>query len=583
MKLSWNPKQAEALSHRGSQLIIGPPGSGKTAMLVHLAEEALKKHGKGKVGWAAFSFRGLAALTQNYPHLAENLVHATMVEHAQNQLQAAGKEVKFCSNNNTRRILRTLMSAQGFTGTLHEAEHLIKNFKSRAKKVPESEAYYPFFQAYQKQLEQRGLSDRHDVLRNHLLAMRGGEAEPLPVKVLVLDNVQDATEIQLLWIRTHIGAGTTVLMAGDDDLTAFGRDGALGGKALEQIRDWPEVVTHSLSDTYRIPANLTGPITKVARMLKSRLDKTVTPHNKTHAEFAIHAFSTAEEEIAWLIDTAKKAATGKNAHVGIITRDDMSAHIMAHHMRRAGFPTGEYTRPLWDEPAAATVLSLLYLMLGHADEKHVRTALTGFGVPYATVKELEAGGLEITDWLKNGAPWPGVTTLTPATRAQLNHLGRQLVESYELFNGKKLNPRMVFKALVHDMLTHLPQAEHPYAILATEKLLSISGKLTEILPRLTEEMMPDTTSPIIIAPVREVRNQQFTTLFLPFFHQGKWPKTHYPVLGEDKEHERHLLYLALTRTGGDVHISHHHIPSSYIAELETALSSEAKRQQKAKK
>ena len=119
------------------------------------------------------------------------------------------------------------MAAQSFKGTVHEADHIVRNYKSRAKKVPESEPHYPLYRAYQSELEAGNLADRHDLVRNHLLAIRAETGKPLPVDVLLVDNVQDATEIQLLWIRAHLAAGTRVIMAGDDDITAFGRDGII--------------------------------------------------------------------------------------------------------------------------------------------------------------------------------------------------------------------------------------------------------------------------------------------------------------------------------------------------------------------
>ncbi|NBV54468.1 MAG: hypothetical protein EBR79_01995, partial [Proteobacteria bacterium] len=201
------------LNHPASALVVGPPGSGKTLLLVHKAAQLTAKG--QTVALSTFAFRGLEFLRHfaqgHYPqltaHVATGLLKAgTVVELAQAQLATTGT-VNFASNNQVREILRSLILTQGFTGTLPEAEHIIRNAKGRAKKMPENDKHYPLLTAYQAKLEEFGLLDRYDIIRKHILGMKNATVPPLQVKHILLDNLEDANEIQLIWLQIHQNQG----------------------------------------------------------------------------------------------------------------------------------------------------------------------------------------------------------------------------------------------------------------------------------------------------------------------------------------------------------------------------------------
>ena len=117
---------------------------------------------------------------------------------------------KVADNNFVRRLLRQAMAEVGFTGHVKEAEHIMRAFKSRGRKPSETEDHYDLFRAYKQRLEQTGLCDRHDLVRKHIIGMRNDTYEALAVKHVFIDNFQDVTQIQLLWLVDHLKAGAKV-------------------------------------------------------------------------------------------------------------------------------------------------------------------------------------------------------------------------------------------------------------------------------------------------------------------------------------------------------------------------------------
>jgi superfamily I DNA/RNA helicase len=578
MPLNWNPAQQAVLKAQGSRLILGPPGSGKTALLLELAQRATAAGQKAVL--TTFAYRTVAHLRAQAALYVPRFPAAhiqPLVEIAAAQLKAAGQNMQLASNNDARRILRSLMPQQAFPGTLAEAEHVVRAAQGRAKKLPESDRFYPFVKAYRAKLEELNLADRHDIVRRHVLGMRDETVAPLQADMLLVDGLQDATELQLIWLREHLDAGLDLIIAADDDLTTFGRDGAQGPAALEAAQNWGEADTKltpfSLATHYRTPAALAPGIAKVARFLRQRagIDEG-TPANAAPAVLTVKSFETAAEEHAFLVKTAHDLAahnTGGNSHqVGIITRDDRAAATLTHILRKRGLNPASYARLIWEEPAAQLILALLYVLLDKANPQQLRLVLMGFGLPAELVTLWLAAGLLPGGWLARGGPLPPALDASPPTVQAALRVRRLLVAAWQGMGGRALDPRDAFKACVQELLPGLADDDRATALLATDMLINLQGKLADVLPRVQQETMPNPASPVVVAPVREVRNMGFHTLILPYADNLHWPRAPYAILGPDPEHERRLFYLAVTRASGNIIVSHHNPLSPLVVELQ---------------
>lgn len=579
--MSWSPAQQQVINYTGSSLLIGAPGTGKTSILLAQAE-ALKRAGH-KVALATFAFRSqqylktLAspALQTLWPQLATGTLRDLAIQ----QLLVAGQSFSFASNNQVREILRALIPAHSFPGTLEDAEHIIRATKARAKKLPEADRHYTFVQAYQARLEELGLADRHDIIRRHVLGMRDGSVPPLSVSHLLLDNVQDATELQLIWLQEHLAHGITLKITGDDDVTSFGPDGAQGEAALTTLESWPDITRFNLAESYRVPQALAPAIGKVARQLRSRVAKGLESLNPAPAAIRAEVFPNAPAEHAFLAETCLELAR-KGQSVGLITRTHFEAALITHALRRHNLNPASFARLIWEEPTPQVVLSLLYLMLGQGSNGHLHLVMLGFGIPPQTVATLFQLGLSAEAWATGGYQLPPMPNESPTTVAAVQQLRRALRTASQLLRNpsEAMNPRSVFKALVAELLPHLPESEHASALLATDMLLGLSGKLTEVLPRVRTETLPDMTSPITVVPVREARNQQFHSVIIPYASAGNWPRQPSLLLGAEPDHERRLFYMAATRTQSNLILTRHTPEASpFVLELQQSLKQQARK------
>lgn len=582
----WSAPQKEALKHPTSILIIGTAGSGKTSLaLARTAHTA----DKSPTALATFAFRNQeylhALVGTNFKGMWEKLTTGTMADLAAAQLKAAGQQFRFATNNQVREVLRMLMAEQAFAGTLEVAEHIIRAAKVRAKKLPENDRNYPFVQAYLAKMEELGLTDRHDLIRRHVRGMMDGSVQPVPVKHLVVENIQDATELQLIWLQQHHNAGIILTLTADDDQTAFSTDGAFGATGLSQVREWEDMHTVTLEQTYRIPQSIAPVVNKVARQLRHRTSKDMTSEVKTPASLRVEVFPHAPAEHAYLAETCLELAR-QGQTVGIITRTDADAALLTHALRKYGqSPDGfrlnpaSFARLIWEEPTPQLILALLYVLLNEAMPIQLYVVMLGFGIPASTAQELLDKGLTPKDWLSRGCPLPAAAADTsPTTQLSLQHMRQAFRSAAQLLHARALGAREVFKTLVAQLIEHLPASEHNQALLATDMLLSLSGKLTEVLPRVRTETLPDMGSRITVAPVREVRNREFGTVILPYMDIRRWPQPHSTLLPPDPDHERHLFYLAISRSAGNIILTRHTPEASpFVAELQQSLKQQAKK------
>lgn len=556
---------------------MGVPGSGKTLLLLEritklIDSDTVKPENVYIVGLSARAaevWRIMA--TQHAPHIAEDVNFGTFRDFAWQEVQKLqDKPYTLADNVLCRQLIRRTVEIERFPGGVFEAEPLLRAMKSAAKTPDQSHPHYNLFNTYQKLLESYNLLDANDIIRKHLIGMRSDILQPCPVRYIVVDNVQDATQIQLVWLREHMQAGSTLIMAGNDDLTCYNQEGALGIKGVEQLADLVSVKTFELQENFRTPVNI-GPATnKIPRLLQQRQPKREGFVSKVKATVHTERSASIKEQEQKLIKRLKTyLPQHPKARVGVVTRNHYWANRFHQALHVGGISAANCARNLWENPAPKSLIALLYVLLNKADNEHLRLVLIGQGINRSLVNSFFTEGLQAADWLKNGAQLPSTVDASGESLRQFSTIRRKLLGYYQVLQSRKdVDAKEVFKAAVYDMLQQFNQRGQQDILLALHILLNIKGKLIDILPRMTETTLPDMRAQVVVAPVREVRNMQFDLLVIPHAEASLWPFKNYEVLPYDADAERRLFYLAITRAAGDVWVSFTDKISPFVAELQ---------------
>lgn len=585
IKLKPNAAQRAVIEHPQSCTVIGPAGSGKTQTLFWKIK-ALIKQGTAPADIAilCFSYRNLLLMRHlagaHLGTLAQKITIGTVVDLPLEAMKAAlnnkgpqGEAAtepphelpRVADNNFMRRLLRQSMVEVGFAGHVNEAEHLVRTFKSHAKKPNQNEAHYDLFHTYKQHLDQTGLVDRHDVVRKHIIGMRNDVYQPIAAKHIFVDHFQDITEIQALWLVDHLKAGKHIYAFGCDDLTIFSRDGAKGVKAFNDFEELNDVPRFTLEEVYRTPTTLFEKSQALLKPIKGRLYQKAAPYHEG-GQFQLISAQTTAEELAKLVTEVRSALQKREVTVGILTRYDLQARQVERALAANNIAHTSFARSIWETPGATLVLDLLALFLDQSTKSRLRNIFSAFGLTNQTIEVLYTNGLNAEGWLGQGAPMPEAIdgVISVSQLRILGQLRQKLVEYGRMM--PKVGPKVVFKALVLTLFEHLKEEEKRSAVFALDELLTTKGNLKQIIKTLTEHRQPDPGAQVIVAPVRESRNMAFDHVFIPFVTAENYPYK-YKVLPKKEGAGRRLMHMAVTRSSNAVTLLYTaKNPSPYIKE-----------------
>lgn len=569
-------QQKAFVSHAGHSVVYGPIGSGKTYALLEKARQIVDGGVRpeqvfiGTLSWRPMLYMQKIAAEQ-FPELAQKLTFGTFRDFALTEIEhAEGRPVDIADNATVRRYLRQAMNDVGFAGTIREAEHIVRRFKGRPRKPDDSERHFDLFRAYKGLMDQSGFQDRYDVVRKHVIGMRNDVYQPAQAKVLLVDNLHDASQLQLLWLLEHMKAGVTLHAAVNDDVCAFSRDGALGAKVYEELEAFEGIKFFEVSENFRTPSSFAPALTSFCAQISGRHEKKEVFSGPKQGALAIRQLPDREQEATFVVQQVQ-ALMKAQKKVAVVLRHDRQAQMVSRLFSHNDIPHTMLGQLIWEMSGAQKMLDLLHLLLGQARDEQLRNVLIAYGLNLTLVDALFANGLVAMGWLKKGAPLPDGIDMPNSTLQSFGTLQRKLLGYFNAMRDGVVRPRDAFKAAAHDMLEKMDDNERMDALIALEHLLSLKGKLHEILPQLSQDKPPQFDAAVTVAPARELRNMVFDHVIMPFCDKQVWPdKRSYPVMGVDKNYERHLFYIGLSRAANGIILTHGPEASPFLAELQVS-------------
>lgn len=305
-----SPAQRHAVEIPGNMVIFACPGSGKTHTLATKAQVLLQKNPRHRLCAVTFTNESASELRERIlrsvpsakPRLHAGTFHALCLE----QMKANGiRKVALLSPFEQAGLMRDAWKraapGEKFEDVVKVIEHGKSTLTPRLDNV-DSNPLEAAFQCYQEQLERFGKMDFADLIRDTVLGMREGRIRPLDVQYMLVDEFQDADEVQLEWVMLHVHAGVEVTVVGDDDQSLYGWRHALGYAGMRRFQEASHATLVNLDTCYRCAPRILAHSRALIECNRVRQGKELQAARDIDGQVAVMAFRDEVEQVQALCE-----------------------------------------------------------------------------------------------------------------------------------------------------------------------------------------------------------------------------------------------------------------------------------------
>ncbi len=559
-----NPDQEKAVRHgSGPLLVVAGPGTGKTHTIamrvVHLVESGVPA---GGIVAITFTNRAAAEMSRRVQALlgedADGLFIGTFHRLGLEIIRRQRGEARLIGRDEQIDLLRRVAPEKNpdrLCGEVSAVKNLLLEPDGWLRELCRS---------YQEALEGEGLIDIDDLILLPLRLLSDPETRDdyhARFHHILVDEYQDINPAQYGLIKRIVNEGRNIFAVGDADQAIYSFRGANVRNFLAFTEDFPDAETVVLRESYRSTSTIIEAASAVIGGNSERMEKELRPRRGRGPAVTIVSLPDGASEARYVAGEIERRVGGIGHHslvrgdqrpegrpfsdFAVLTRINALIPEVERALKAAGIPCRVFTgEPLRDAGAVRTVMTFARAVL----DPREAASLTGA--------------------INTEQKQPRGTPLHRGLRAEVEG-GEGLEDPASLLDSLRrskdtLSVDEILRRIIADTGLDLTPGREKEAL---EGLLEIAygfrkRPLAEALRGIEEELLlgsrADLYSPeaeaVSLLTIHSAKGLEFPVVFITGAEEGIIPLG----MGEgvDVEEERRLLYVAMTRAGDELFITH---------------------------
>ena len=577
--MALNPGQQRAVDAQGHCLIVACPGSGKTHTLIERAKRILQLSNNAKIGMVTFTraaaeeMRGRVASSAG-ASAAERVLSGTFHQLALRQFEAYA---------NGKRPFTIATEAHSDVLITKAWEHVVRKFRTRIKRhdlrqqmayVKANRGHIPHnangeiiraaLDHYQAQLRAQRMLDFDDIIEYAVQGMQAGALKPLEVTHLLVDEAQDADQMQIDWVLAHADRGILVTCVGDDDQSIYQFRNARGYDGMMHFADFTKAEQITLDTTYRCPPAVVAHASRLIRNNPARIPKRIASAASNRGIVERRDFQNFAAEVAGLIHAIQSDAADSNPSWAVLARTrgllrSIEAAVYSAGIEYAGGVDGS----IWSGGVPGLMRGLMGSVVA-GDIVGATMPMAACGMTYEGVNSartiLQAAGGNLSAITRNKV-W--AVPLSEHDR----EVWQNLLPAYaRLLTAAQAEPAAFISAAASIVAMSGDVVADPFLLRTVVEILnSMRGSIRTIYQAIEQAMRQQkdkqsNRSRLTLLTLHASKGLEFDNVWMASMREGVLPHTQSPVV-----EERRLCYVGMTR-------AKHRLIMSYSASRETRES-----------
>jgi DNA helicase-2/ATP-dependent DNA helicase PcrA len=385
-------------------------------------------------------------------------------------------------------------------------------------------------------------------------------------KYIHVDEYQDTNKVQFRIAELLAGDAHNICVVGDIDQNIYSWRGADIKNVLQFENHFPNSKTILLEENYRSTQTIISASNDIIEKNKNRVDKTVFTNNDQGDKITLYAGMTGYDEAEYIALTAKKLIEEgtEPSGIAVLYRTNFQSRALEEAFLNFEIPYQLLGTKFFERREVKDVLSYLRLALNPGSNADLTRVINtpARGIGKVTMLKVIAGKRE---------------ELNAGAQAKVQKFDDIMMDIAQAAIDKKLSDTIKFimkRSGIEDQFIEEGTEDAMERIENLRELVTLASRFDAVDPSEAVEQLLETAAlqsdqdelknkeeqnAVRLMTIHAAKGLEFPYVFITGLEEGLFPHERLDDGKTDKEEERRLFYVALTRAEKKIYLTYAHM------------------------